>query len=99
MVTAAKGARTMTRPLGDPIEHLHLIRHMAQVTGVDLAASMAEGRLDQEEWAGMVTRCRGCQWASGCQKWLALPPEMDGVPALPPVQCVNKAKMSALAAE
>ena len=89
----------MTRPLGDPAEHLNLVRHMSRATGVDLAAAAADGRLTQEEWAGMVTRCRTCQWVDGCKDWLSLLPEPGGAPEHPPVQCVNKGRLAQRAAD
>ncbi|RFU12152.1 hypothetical protein DZD18_13350 [Rhodobacteraceae bacterium W635] len=59
------------RPLGDPVHHFWLAQSMAKATGVDLAAAMREGRIAQQDWADMVTRCRGCIWAEGCAHWLA----------------------------
>ena len=89
----------MTKPLGDPIRHLNLVRLMSKATGVDLADVAASGALSQEEWAGMVTRCRTCQWADGCEDWLAtrfdLPKPEDHVPN----QCVNRTRLAQLAAE
>lgn len=89
----------MTRPLGDPIQHLNLVRHMCKTTGVDLAGLSADGVLSQEEWAGMVTRCRTCQWTDGCENWLATRFDLRPEGETPPVQCVNRKRLGELAAE
>ena len=89
----------MTRPvpLGDARRHLTLIRSMARATGADIEAASAQGRLAQEAWAGAVARCRGCDWAEGCGRWLdARGREADAGPATPPEGCANRAMMAAL---
>jgi hypothetical protein len=66
---------------------------MAKTCGVDLAAAVEAGDLDQQEWAGMVTRCRGCAWAEGCHAWLD---EVDQAADVPPVPCLNRGRMAEL---
>ncbi len=61
------------RVLGPQKEHYWLVQRMAKATGVDLVRAMEEGVIDQADWAGIVTHCRGCQWTGGCQEWLNLP--------------------------
>ncbi len=78
-----------TKPLGDPVTHYWLAQSMAKAAGVDLAAEMAAGRLDQAEWAGVVERCRGCGWereGGGCARWLA---RQDAGEAEVPGTCEN----------
>lgn len=60
------------KPLGDMVKHLWLAQSMAKAAGVDLAAQHAAGTLSKEDWAGMVHRCRGCDWerSGGCHEWL-----------------------------
>lgn len=89
----------MTKPLGDPIRHLQLVRHMSKTAGVDLAGLYADGVLSQEDWAGMVTRCRTCQWTDGCEKWLATRFDLRPEGETAPVQCVNRGRLAQLAAK
>lgn len=74
------------RPLGDPRRHFWLAQSMAKATGVDLTAAMQEGRIAQEDWADLITRCRGCAWAEDCADWLDT--LQDGA-AEAPAACVN----------
>lgn len=83
-------AREFPKPKGDPVDHYWLAMRMAQATGVDLAAAMADGALTQEDWSGVVERCRSCGWeldGGGCGRWLAL---QDPGTATPPKSCVNE---------
>ncbi|MBN8185351.1 MAG: hypothetical protein GYB50_05240 [Rhodobacteraceae bacterium] len=81
------------QPLGDPQEHYWLVQRMAQANGTDLVLATDAGILTQEDWAGMVQRCRGCKWTDGCQRWLDRPED-----ALrdTPEDCVNRAHFAAL---
>lgn len=83
--------------LGNPITHFWLVQDMAQAAGVDLAAARREHRLSVEDWAAMVTRCRGCQWTDGCQSWLAAQgtDAADAAPQAPPA-CANRAVFDTL---
>lgn len=74
------------RPLGDPMRHFWLAQSMAKATGVDLSAAMQEGRIAQEDWADLITRCRACGWADGCAHWLE---RQESGQADAPGQCVN----------
>ena len=80
------------KPLGDPGVHLRLVRGMARVTGIDLVAAAAGGRLTQGDWAGLVHVCRGCGWAGDCAGWLS---RTDAAPVAPP-GCLNRARLEAL---
>lgn len=86
------------RPLGEPVTHYWLAQAMAKATGLDLAAEMAAGRLDQDTWTGVVERCRGCDWerdTGGCGRWLA---RQDHGAAEVPGSCVNQDLFAALGA-
>jgi hypothetical protein len=76
------------KPLGDMVKHLWLAQSMAKAAGVDLVARSADGTLSQEDWAGMVHRCRGCDWerSGGCHAWLDL--QVRGAAAVPQA-CAN----------
>ncbi|QPM92102.1 DUF6455 family protein [Pseudooceanicola algae] len=65
------------KPLGDPNEHYWRVQRMAKAVGSDLAAAQTEGRLSDQDWADMVTRCRGCSVTCACSDWLDRA-EMDG---------------------
>lgn len=82
------------RPLGDPVRHLQLLARMARVTGADPATVAAQGGLSQEEWVALVTRCRQCQWADRCARWLhAVEEPVDQ----PPQECRNRQRIARLA--
>ena len=59
------------KPMGALTEHYWLVQRMAKAVGCDTAQAMEEGRLDPQEWAEMVTRCRGCEVTCACRDWLA----------------------------
>ena len=90
--------RALTRPrvLGDENEHYWLVQRMARATGVDLVEATKAGVLSQEEWAGIVTRCRSCQWSEGCQSWLSEPVDEER-PF--PETCINRKRLAALKTE
>lgn len=96
--TNAKSTQDSPCPhkLGAQTEHFWLIQRMAKTSGVDLAGAMQAGSLDPEEWAGMVTRCRGCAWAEGCHAWLDAADEIADVP---PAPCLNRERMAKLKTE
>ena len=83
-----------TRPhkLGNPNRHFWLVQRMARAAEVDLVRAAREGKLAQADWARMVKHCRGCQWAEGCEKWLA----GDETVEIPPLGCVNRHRFAAL---
>lgn len=85
------------KPLGDPITHYWLALSMAKAAGVDLVAAMEDGTLTPENWAGMVERCRGCDWErdGGCSRWLSF---QDGGDAIVPGSCVNQSVFQDLTA-
>ncbi len=56
--------------LGDPVTHFWLTRSMARVLGVSLSEEMAQQNLSAQDYATMVTQCRGCQHTQACQTWL-----------------------------
>lgn len=58
------------KPLGETRRHVWLARRMARLHGLDLAGAADRGDLEQAAWAGMVRRCRGCDWAESCARYL-----------------------------
>lgn len=84
------------KPLGDQNTHFWLAQRMARLSEIDLVAAMNAAELTQEDWAGMVQDCRGCDWSRGCQKFLA---RQAGSPVEEaPDTCRNSAKFAALKA-
>ena len=81
------------RPLGPVNAHYWRVLRMAQASGVDLAEAVAQAEISAEDWAAMVTRCRGCQWVEGCARWLARSDD-DARPA--PRACLNHDRFDAL---
>lgn len=68
------------RPLGETRRHFWLAQKMAGLHGLDLARGSARGDLDQETWAAMVQRCRGCDWTGGCERYLSRGEALDSLP-------------------
>lgn len=63
-------AHPTPHPLGDEKRHYWLAVEMAQKTGADMQAALETGVLSAQDWAGLVQRCRGCNWAEGCDCWM-----------------------------
>lgn len=74
------------QPLGDTTAHYWLVQRMAKAVGVDLVRARTLGLLPQDDWAGMVHRCRGCDWADGCPHWM----DQACGTAPAPSRCVNR---------
>lgn len=91
----ANAPTTLPRKLGDPRTHFWLAQRMAKEVGVDLNAQTRQGHLDQADWAAMITRCRGCEWANGCATWLEQQNGGSDVPS----SCVNVDQFRALKAQ
>ncbi|WP_425101588.1 DUF6455 family protein [Tropicibacter sp. S64] len=81
------------RPLGSERKHYWLVQRMAKATGVDLVEAMAGQSLTSEDWARMVTHCRGCEWVQGCRHWLDA---AEDTPRACPDGCANKARFADL---
>lgn len=75
-------------PLGKTGVHYWLVQRMAKACGVDTIKAAEEGDLEPESWAELVTRCRSCRWADGCDRWLRRH-EGDDVQLKPPSECIN----------
>lgn len=92
-------------PLGDERAHYWRVQRMARATGLDLAEAQRAGVLPQRDWAGIVSRCRGCLWAEGCDRWLDQRAELDDgaadmdAPRACPRDCVNRGRFAELQGE
>lgn len=78
------------KPLGDRNAHFWMVQRMAQVTDTDLVAAMQQAELSQEDWAEMVEQCRGCDWETGCCKYLESHERADQHEAVAPEPCQNR---------
>ncbi|WP_317057125.1 DUF6455 family protein [Roseovarius rhodophyticola] len=81
--------------LGSVQDHTMLLQNMGKVIEVDFAAVFDSESLEQEDWSGMVTSCRGCEWVGGCRKWLRAAKRGDECP----MQCRNRAALAGLSAK
>ena len=86
-------------PLGEITKHLWLVRRMARATGTDLTAAAHEGQISPQDWAQMVTNCRGCARAEKCAAQLG---QFEGqatpqsAPMQAPLFCENRASFDHL---
>ena len=58
-------------PLGDIEKHFWLTRSVARCMGLSLSEAMAEGRMSEQGYAELVTRCRAAHCQAACEHWLA----------------------------
>jgi len=87
-------------PLGDAMEHLHLMARMGKHLDADLVEAFAAGKISAEDWAAMITACRGCDAPDGCKAWLERQElaEQGEKAAQPPGYCCNAARLLRLGA-
>ncbi|WP_170466612.1 DUF6455 family protein [Ruegeria arenilitoris] len=81
--------------LGKTMGHHRLVLRMGQVVGSDIVAEHRQGRLSQEDWAEMVRRCQGCEWACRCKDWLQNREFAQDAPET----CPNREKFAVLRAQ
>ncbi len=84
------------KPLGEVKEHFWLVQRMARATGADLDAAQDCGELKVEDWAAMVTRCRGCAGPESCRDWLDTAERAEADPQPAPGICMNRAVFARL---
>ena len=82
-------------PLGDAMQHLQLLARMGKHLGADLVEAFEAGKITQEDWAEMITSCRGCDAPEGCRSWLENQDhtEVAAKAARPPAYCCNAARL------
>lgn len=80
-------------PMGEIRTHFWLTLGMAKHCHADLGRALAEGEITQEDYANLVTACRGCDAPEACSEWLKVADEG----ATPPAYCVNQRRLIALA--
>lgn len=82
-------------PLGNVSDHITLVRRMARATGTNLSAAMQDGTLATDDWARMVTNCRGCTCAETCRSRLTTLDLME-MQTSAPEYCENRATFDQL---
>ncbi|MDA7423813.1 DUF6455 family protein [Thalassococcus lentus] len=83
------------RTLGPIRKHFWRVQRMARAVDVNLVSAAKGDLIDDEAWANMITRCRGCQWADGCGRWLKQA-ALTGHERTAPNQCRNRNVFDAL---
>ncbi|MCU9839254.1 DUF6455 family protein [Ruegeria sp. WL0004] len=58
-------------PLGDIERHFWLTRSVARSMGVSFTEAMVQGKVTENDYAEVVTRCRAADCSEKCQHWLA----------------------------
>ncbi|MBE1284227.1 MAG: hypothetical protein GJ676_13025 [Rhodobacteraceae bacterium] len=86
----------MTRAQLGPIDrHFWLNRSVARSMGINFTEAIADGRLDAEGYAELLTRCRAGGCDRQCEHWLGcLHGQVDDAPE----HCANRDRLNALKA-
>lgn len=79
--------------LGDVEKHFWLTRSVAKCMNLSLTEAMADGRLDADQYAELVTRCRAAKCSGQCMEWLA---ERQAQSEAAPEFCANADLLNAL---
>lgn len=66
--------------LGDAREHFWRVIKMADACEVDLSTALDENRINIDEYADMITSCRGCTQVGKCDRLLADGPKLEHAP-------------------
>lgn len=82
-------------PLGDAMQHLQLLVRMGKHLGADLVEAFEAGKISPEDWAEMITSCRGCDAPEHCRTWLECQERAEGEVKTdpPPNYCCNAARL------
>ncbi len=77
---------------GDIRDHFLRVVKMSDACDVDLSTALDRGDIAADDYADMVTRCRGCTQIGSCDKLLAAKPDLPEAPDY----CVNGAAFADL---
>ena len=77
---------TIRAQLGAIDRHFWLNRSVARTMGINFSEAMAEGKLDAQGYAELLTRCRAGGCDKECELWLAC---QKGRVDAAPDHCVN----------
>lgn len=68
------------QPLGNGRDHFWRVIKMADATRVDLSEALDQGRITLDDYARMITQCRGCSAVGTCDRLLASWPMLQTAP-------------------
>ena len=74
------------RTLGNARDHFWRVIKMAKANRVNLSDALDDGTITVDEYADMITGCRGCEQVGQCDRLLAAQPVLSESPSY----CVNK---------
>ncbi len=80
------------RTLGNARDHFWRVIKMAKANRVNLSDALDDGMITVEEYADMITGCRGCEQVGQCDRLLAKAPVLADAPSY----CVNRQTFAAL---
>ncbi len=80
--------------LGNARDHFWRVIKMAKANRVNLSDALDDGMITVEEYAGMITGCRGCSEVDRCDRLLEDAPRLGEAPEY----CVNRKTFSRLKA-
>lgn len=72
--------------LGNIRDHFLRVVKMSTACKVDLSTALDQGQIAADDYADMVTGCRGCTQVGKCDRLLAAMPVLTEAPAY----CVNR---------
>ena len=78
--------------LGNAREHFWRVIKMADANRVDLSEALDTGRISIDDYAEMITKCRGCSEVGKCDRLLGAQPDLQQAPAY----CENRETFAAL---
>ena len=55
---------------GSVDEHMKLTRGVTRAMGLSLSEKMPAAHLDPQDFAALITRCRGCNCVVECREWI-----------------------------
>lgn len=74
------------KPLGDSNTHFWRMHRMARSTGTDLVLAFKTDDLPVQDYAAMLTACRGCAYPGRCDRILSQLPARADAPSF----CANQ---------
>jgi hypothetical protein len=81
--------------LGNARDHFWRVVNMSKANQVDLSDALDVGRITIDDYAEMITKCRGCSEVGKCDRLLATQPQLQAAPAY----CENRETFSQLKAD
>ncbi|WP_424433535.1 DUF6455 family protein [Planktotalea sp.] len=73
--------------LGSVHQHMALTRNVARAWGLSLSEEMSAARLQPNDFADLITRCRKCNCVDECRAWVNT---QDRLASSAPANCPNR---------